>query len=204
MQGINHIISNTCSAVLVGEGIFALNDFLEHFTGNNLPFYNNLRYVCIHTIDFLVPHTESTVFLCLWWTVAAFLFYLGSLLPDCDTKKSIIGRKLYIPVEHRTWTHTLWFPLSIFAVSLFAPVLFYLSAGYILHLFWDNLSVGGVCFLYPLSKYRHYGNNGAKMKKHHVIKLYRTGKVSEGVVIGILIAITLISLIYMFIKLFVK
>lgn len=201
MQGRNHIISNTCSAVLGAESLFLLKNIMDNFDYINYPFYENVRTAYDNIINFLIPNTTSTVFLCLWWLGIILLFYLGTLLPDCDTEKSIIGRVFYIPVEHRTWTHAVWFPLIIFVCSIWVPVLFYLGMGYLLHLLWDNLSVGGVCFLYPISKYKHYGNTGAKIKRGHWLRLYRTGKVSEGIIIGILITLTVAISVYIFMNL---
>lgn len=200
-QGINHIISNTCSMILGTGGLLLLKNTMDAHVHTNFLFYNNLKVVCDGVFKFLMPNTESTILLCFWWAAVIALFYLGTLLPDCDTQKSIIGRIIYIPVEHRTWTHAIWFPLIIFICSIWVPVLFYLGVGYLLHLFWDSLSVGGVCFLYPFSKYKHYGNSGAKIKKGHWLRLYRTGKMSEGIIIGILIVLTIGVSIYTFVNL---
>lgn len=200
MQGVNHIIANTCSGILGAECLFLFKNILAPKYTDFIP-YINPTTVYDNIIDFLTPDTTSVTMVCIWWTIAVVLFYLGTLLPDCDSKKSIIGRIIYIPVEHRTWTHTIWIPLCIFICSIWLPILFYFGAGYLLHLLWDNLSVGGVCFLYPINGYKHYGNTGAKVKQGHWLKLYRTGKVSEGIVVGVLVVTTIFVSIYMFMNL---
>lgn len=190
MQGTNHIISNTCSIVLSAECLFLVKDI----TIKSVPVIHNL---CESILNIMTPHTTSTILLCAWWAGAVFLFYLGTLFPDCDSKNSILGRVFHIPVEHRTWTHAIWLPIILLICSFWVPILSYFCVGYFLHLFWDNLSVGGVCFLYPITKYKHYGNTSAKIKRGHLIKLYRTGKISEYIVVGILIAVTIAVTIYM-------
>lgn len=103
---------------------------------------------------------------------------LGALLPDIDSKTSILGRYFHLPVEHRTWTHSL-FALILLLPSLWAGLFGrWVWIGYLLHLLFDNLSAGGVCFRYPFETYRVYPN-GAKVKPHHWCKCYHTGKSSE-------------------------
>ena len=95
---------------------------------------------------------------------------IGSLLPDIDTPKSKIGRKVPVTshllgffIGHRTLFHSLAVPvfLSILtfwvkrmgSVSLF-PVLFLVGSvtlGYILHIILDSFTKEGVPLLYPFS-----------------------------------------------------
>lgn len=192
MRGVNHIVVNTCSAVLGTECLISLKNISNTEIFDVKKTYNTI-------INFLTPNTDNILTMCLWWIGAIILFYLGTLLPDCDNRASILGRFVYIPVEHRTWTHTIWQPLIIFIISMWIPISFYLGAGYLLHLLWDNISVGGVCFCYPLSKYRHYGTNGAKIKKRHWFKLYRTGGISEYVIVIVSIVVTIVVTICMFV-----
>ena len=35
---------------------------------------------------------------------------IGSVAPDIDSERSLVGRHIHLPVEHRTITHALWIP----------------------------------------------------------------------------------------------
>lgn len=118
-------------------------------------------------------------------------FYVGTLLPDIDSERSLLGRHLHLPFEHRTWTHAIWFPLVFFITGFVFPSMWWLTLGYVLHLFWDALSRGGVCWFYPFSRYISY-DSGAKVKAHHRLKLYRVGSMSEYVLTGGLVVIAVV------------
>ena len=115
-------------------------------------------------------------------------FILGSLLPDIDCPTSTLGRIIYIPVEHRTWTHTIWFVIAFGIGSIWFRPLIWLALGFFLHLFWDNFSRTGICFIYPIIKKR----------KHHPLKLYKSGSVSELVVVGCVFGFTCLSVFGIF------
>lgn len=125
-----------------------------------------------------------------WCGICFFLFWLGSLLPDIDSEVSTLGKHFHLPLEHRTWTHSIWFliPLGVFA--WYHPFGRWLFAGYFLHLIFDSVSVAGICFFYPFQKYRKYGS-GAFVAKNHRIKLYRSGKISEGVFVVFMVCLFL-------------
>lgn len=186
MLGKNHIISNTCTLLLMASGVMVgrqldattiLNQWIVTVTTGIYNFIVEPQY-----LPALVVIPLSIIF-----------FYFGTLLPDIDSETSILGRYIHVPIEHRTWTHTLWIVIIFVFIGLtFRPIL-WLAVGYLLHLFWDNLSVGGVCFLYPMVGYRTYGR-GAKIKKGHILKVYRVGSASEYVVITVLIMTTLFTL----------
>ena len=117
--------------------------------------------------------------------LALFLFLVGCLLPDIDTGTSILGRKVRLPVEHRTWTHALWGPAALFAIAWFFWVpAAWVGLGWLNHLFFDNLSVQGVCWLYPVPGYVEF-DSGAKIKRGHWLKLYKTAQASEYVVVAV-------------------
>lgn len=88
--------------------------------------------------------------------------YIGSLLPDIDTKSKIsymVG--FCLPIKHRTVTHSLMFAML---VGLLGCFLSYgtgigLCAGILTHLFLDSLTGRGVPLFYPFNK-RRYGING--------------------------------------------
>lgn len=120
------------------------------------------------------------------------LFLLGTLLPDCDTKTSLLGRYFCLPFEHHTWTHTVYACIAFGFFSIWYQSLFWILAGYVLHLFWDSFSACGVCWFYKLfSDYREYPS-GARVKKGHKCKLYRTGKNSEYVLLAVLVTTSVI------------
>lgn len=109
-------------------------------------------------------------------------FTLGLLLPDCDTKNSILGRHFHLPFEHRTWTHAIWFPLILVLAAYWTKTVFFLwiAAGWMVHLFQDSFSAMGDCFLYPITGYREYPS-GARVKKGRHLSLYHNNATSEKV-----------------------
>lgn len=124
--------------------------------------------------DFSIGEHAVTV------AVGMIFYFIGTILPDIDTPSSLAGRYVYIPVKHHGLTHTIWF-LLIFVLCGFAfPEFWFLAAGVFVHLWMDSLSRAGVCWFYPISKYIRY-NNGAFVKRHHFVWLYRTNEVSETV-----------------------
>ena len=190
MMGKNHIISSTCTLLLGGGVLYQANSY----TGT---YETEVHFVLNRILDFLnhpFNKTESFYIIKLaTYVFFAFLFYyIGSLLPDIDSENSLLGRYFHIPMEHRTWTHTIYFPILILVISFVWPIFFWLFFGIMTHLFWDSLSFGGVCFLNPVTGYRKYGK--AKVKKKHILKLYRSGKPSEYVVVTILVMVTIFSL----------
>lgn len=131
---------------------------------------------------------------------------LGSLLPDIDSKNSILGR--YVPfmediVGHRGITHTIWVVLLFFVGAYFSGNLFVwmVAFGYFFHLLQDSFSRQGVAWLYPLGKgYRSYGN--AKIKEGFHIPLYRVDSVTEYIIVGIFLVLLGWSVFKWFIVLF--
>ncbi len=173
MTGKSHLLCNASVAVATGSLLWRSCQYPDASAFNQA--FGEFFYV---VAEFLQGDHMSPMWL--WWTLAAFLFVLGTLLPDCDTKSSMIGRVFHLPFEHRTWTHTIWALALCYAFACFVQVGFYLFAGYALHLIFDAFSYGGICWFYPLSRYRTYPN-GARVKKRHVFRLYRTGQRSEGI-----------------------
>ena len=189
--GVNHVVMNVASAVVSIETICVL-----HKVTYTVSFFKQNEFIVNETwtnvLSYLCPYALFTQVFWIWFVGVLLLFLIGTLLPDIDSKKSLFGRIVHIPVKHRTWTHTIWFPVLIFVGSIWYSPLFYLGAGYILHLFWDSLSAGGVCYFYPISRYRTYGSNGAFVKCKHNVKLYHTGKSSEIVVVSVFLLITVV------------
>ena len=86
--------------------------------------------------------------------------FLGSLIPDIDNPKSILGN-LFYPISflinkligHRTYTHDpiLWIPLAI-VLTIKYPLLFGFFWGYIGHIFLDSLTTKGIPVAYFFHK----------------------------------------------------
>lgn len=179
------MIVNTCS-------LFALESSFLFFDNFYYGMGNDVIKTGFHAItDYALP--ETSVFYSL---LAVVLFYLGTLLPDIDSENSMLGKYIHLPIEHRVWTHAIYIPLLFLIGSYWVRVLFWLSLGYLLHLFWDAFSYCGVCFFYPISSYRRFGNTGAKVKKKHILKVYRAGKPSEYVVVTIIVLLTIGLLVW--------
>lgn len=108
------------------------------------------------------------------------LYALGSVLPDADHPYSPIGKRLHVPVAHRTWLHAIYVPALLLLAGIRIRCLFWLGMGYLLHLFWDSFSRSGIHWFYP-----HKGK--------HRLKLYYTGQASEYVFVTLacLLAATL-------------
>jgi len=183
MTSASHVIVNVSSAAVTTNVLFYT---AFSYTG---PFAENVKrasFIIMHY--FSSSHTFSPV---VYWILAVSFFLVGSILPDIDSDKSMISKLLHfhLPIEHRTWTHTLLIPVLIcFSCLWFQPLLF-LGIAYMLHLIWDGISFGGVCFFYPFETYACYGS-GAKVKKGHKLKVYRTGRASEFVLLGMVITLT--------------
>lgn len=134
---------------------------------------------------------------------------IASLLPDIDEPKSIIGKKLPRLSKlinkggHRNFTHTLWIPLALLILWLFAPsfiqpVIMGIFLGYTLHLIEDSFSVRGILWLYPLTQWETNKTTGMPYKKgHHLYKAYyRTGSKKESIIRTVaLFVLIIVSLI---------
>lgn len=179
-MGKNHIVTNVCTGLWLSTGFI----WSQTYDGK---FEVQIQTIRGHILDYLKPQTIIPIWVFI--PICLLLFLLGTCLPDADKRNSIIGRFLYIPVRHRTWTHAVWIPTAILIGSFACHILFWVWLGYILHLFWDSLSYCGVCYFYPISNYRRYGN-GAQVKKKHIFKLYRAGQGSEYALVGVVMTIT--------------
>ena len=125
---------------------------------------------------------------------------IGSLLPDIDNKRSILGKYVHLNIKHRTWTHSIWAVIGLFLIAnlqsyfILKSFLQGMLFGYVCHLIMDKFSRAGVCLFYPFTNYIYY-DNGAFIAKNHKLKLYRTGGISEYVFTGIFYVV-LFLLIY--------
>ena len=172
MMGKGHMISNvalgTTCVVALAANMSEENAITKSMLSTLFPeeivfgFQNGIYY-------------NAIVFL----SLAIFAFVVGTFLPDIDRKQSVAGKVLYIPLEHRTWTHSIWAVLLFTVMSFGISVFRFLLLGYVLHIWMDSFSAAGVCFFYPFVKYRKYGNR-AFVAPHHKLKLYHTNMPSEG------------------------
>lgn len=91
-----------------------------------------------------------------WIVVATGCLIVGGYLPDIDSKSSTLGRYVHVPLRHRGWTHSNWFVLAIFALSLFDPTHLspWLMLGVISHDLSDELSQAGRVHWYPFTSYK--------------------------------------------------
>lgn len=168
MVGRNHVIANYASLGALACGVHALSKSVGLLGSIGL----KIRFLANPFIDIL-PSIA-------WCAAGLVLFTLGTLLPDIDSKGSTLGRYVHLPVRHRTITHTFWIVLLLGILSLKVGLLFWLTLGYFLHIFWDSFSNAGIAWFWPLSRYIHYPN-GAVVKKGFRWKLYKTGEASETV-----------------------
>ena len=91
--------------------------------------------------------------------IAVVLSAIYSLLPDIDHPHSKLGK--YIPIlphliEHRTYTHTVWFCLitSLPFVFISIPLFVCCLAAGLSHLALDSLTLSGIRPLIPLHGFR--------------------------------------------------
>lgn len=179
MQGKNHLVTSTGTVLLIDSGFY----LLRQFTAADVSWIHNICGLYENIKNWFLD--SGILPMVLFVPICVILFYLGVLFPDVDNEKSMLGRYVHIPLEHRTWTHAVWIPVVFFLISLRYRMWFWFSFGYFLHLLQDSLSVMGVCFLYPVSKYRKYPS-GAKVKKNHRFHLYKNHQPSEYIVSGVM------------------
>ena len=74
-------------------------------------------------------------------------FFIGTLFPDADNKKSMLGRIIHIPVRHRTWLHAAYLYLGCLFLGAFHPAFLWFALGAFVHLFWDSFSAISSAFL---------------------------------------------------------
>lgn len=179
MRDSNHIVMGVATAVVLTESHLLLQSCSE----------NTLAYRLSSGIQHIITDTGLPMWF--YFFIGISLYLLGVILPDVDSPYSMIGKKLHVPVEHRTWLHSIWFAL-IFAVgSIWVRVLCFLSFGIVVHLFFDSFSRSGIQWFYPFPLRRKWGK-----KSSHILKLYHTSQVSEYVFVGVVILLTVIYSVF--------
>lgn len=182
MTGRSHIAVGVCAL----EHLYVANELV------NRAGISQLTALQQGLQDYLGLPVPSVKGMCIY--MAAYL--IGNLLPDIDNPDSTLGRFIHIPVGHRTWLHAIYLYLLVAVIGMDFPVFAWMVLGVVVHLFWDSFSVCGNCWFYKmLSDYRVYPD-GAKIKKGHKLKLYRTGEWSEYLLVAIIVMVSVGSFIW--------
>ncbi|MDD4877739.1 MAG: metal-dependent hydrolase [Candidatus Nanoarchaeia archaeon] len=96
----------------------------------------------------------------------AFIFLFASILPDIDTTKSVIGKRLWpvssflsIFTRHRGFFHTIWIPLAAFGIGFYFNIGLFaaFTMGYLVHLLSDAMTSEGISLFSPVLKRRTKG-----------------------------------------------
>ncbi|MEK6864690.1 MAG: metal-dependent hydrolase [Nanoarchaeota archaeon] len=114
----------------------------------------------------------------------AAIFLFASVLPDIDTTKSVIGKRLW-PIssllilfsKHRGFFHTIWIPMAAYGIGFYfnQALCTAFALGYLVHIASDLMTSEGVSLFSPLSK-------------HHVRGFIKTGGALEYVFLVMLCA----------------
>lgn len=190
MKGVNHIITGVSAVIIADTGLRTFSYTLDSELYNIIA--NEMHWHLVADTESQLLYTAITAFV---YLINAAMFILGCLLPDCDQENSLMGRMLYVPVAHRTWTHTIWATGFFAVLGIGAACFYWLACGYFLHIFFDSLSKGGICWFYPISRYKKW-TSGAQVKKNHKIYLYRTGEMSETILVVITVIAAIATIIY--------
>lgn len=221
MMGKHHIITNISllvSAVSIVGACCSVSPSGSDI-GTGYGYIGVLNRICLWLFQPVLRVTDgngihlSLIFGLGYVSFLSLLFLFGTLLPDIDNKKSMLGRHMYLPLKHRTWTHTLWFAmlwlafryvllmfssyLEIHCICLWIVPVFqwfavgcvFVFLGYTGHLWMDTYSAQGVCWFYPFQTYKEYAS-GAVVKPKHKWKLYYTNKPSETWLVCFVVVLT--------------
>lgn len=145
--------------------------------------------------------TQDTAFVSiLALLLAVLLLSIGTLLPDIDSKSSLLGRFVHVSGPHRGFTHTDWVLITVFAVSLWGPtrLLFWLWLGMALHCSLDGLSTAGRVRFYPLGKYKLIPLSGGTfcvVRDGRHGALYRVGGTGEYVILVVTVALSVTAFV---------
>ena len=120
---------------------------------------------------------------------------IGSLYPDIDNSKSMLGRKIkpisYVVNKlfgHRGFIHTPFNLLCLMLLTMFPmflsnnyealPIAIGFAVGFASHLFLDSITKGGISFLYPFAK------------KRFNLTTIKTGGLGEYLVVAFILALS--------------
>lgn len=198
MMGKNHIVCTTAMVISLSCVHNTLYNIGVGLTSN----FWGLQADKLHFLSYIDSKLWSFIgiggalpILSPMFIVFLALVIFGTLCTDCDSKSSIIGHIVHIPVEHRTWLHAIWIPMVCLVFGYRFKILAWFGFGWLLHEFMDSFSAAGNAYLYPIVGYNKYGQ--AKIKKGiHNFKLYHTKKTSETIfticVVAICVAVGLV------------
>lgn len=193
MLGRTHAITTTSTGLLGIYGLYRLTESVSTDV-----WYGSLGH---KFVDMVGLNFELVGFPLVFALVVCTLGLLfGSLLPDIDSKRSILGR--YVPfveeiIGHRTYTHTIWVVAILSGAAYYFgyTFLWMIVLGYIMHIIQDSLSIQGVDWLYPFGKgYKSYAG-GASVKRGFHIGLYRVGGIIENI-IGVMMVLLMFYMVY--------
>lgn len=187
MLGKNHAISATSVAV-IGKLTYDYGVQNQWVPPTIQEFCNQVYQRAVQPLESLGIMNQV-----LLWSILFVPYIFGTLLPDVDSPNSLLGRWIYIPVEHRGATHTIWALGILVLATIGLPIVIPIAVGYFVHLWLDDLSRSGICWWYPISQYREY-NGGARVKKGFHLWIYRTGQPSEYVFVTLLVVTALLML----------
>lgn len=218
MMGKNHLIGGTALAVAGGAWLVRFKDpdfapaqagdawlasAIGLWPGDTLSWSEHLLSDWAQAVLNWVWPVATGVPAVLYGLAAVLLFWLGSLLPDIDSKSSMLGRRFHVPGPHHGITHTDWFLITLFLLSVpgATRVLVFLWLGAALHLFLDGLSRAGRVRFYPFGKHKVISfSDGTpcvvRSDKHR--GLYKVGNPSELVVLGVIVGLSACSVVSVF------
>lgn len=221
MMGKNHLIVGTAAAVagvswinVLADGTSSPAQFLDGLLswvlrlwpswlggfGDTVPAWaqHPISVGASWLVQWVMPEQLWSLGGVLYLILAVVLFWVGSLLPDIDSKSSLLGRHLHVPGPHHGFTHTNWFLaiLLLFALPGFTRVLFWLFLGALLHCLVDGMSKAGRVGFYPLSKHKIIAfpdGTPCVVTVGNRISLYKVGGISELVVLVVSVALCAFS-----------
>lgn len=147
-------------------------------------FQTHLLFSLILSIYFKEVFNLSLVFV--------LIAVISSSLPDIDTTRSWIGRRLKIisymlelAFKHRTLTHSIW-PILLFGFIFYLNnmkiITFGLLVGYSSHLLLDSFTIQGIQPLYPV--------------RYKIKGIFKTGGIFEKIIFYSMVILTIIYLTY--------
>lgn len=170
MMGRTHVSTTTFTGSALLYGLYT--------TSQSVTVNPQLNLYATQLIDYIgVPFDKmGYIKFIIWMTLCLLALAFGALLPDVDSKSSILGR--YVPwvqdtIGHRTFTHTIWMMAVLFGLAYYFNqfLLWMVVIGYLLHVLQDSFSKQGIQWLWPIKISR----------KNFNLRFYRVGGTLETV-----------------------
>lgn len=191
MMGRSHLVGSVAFSTIAIAGA----TWLERTDRSHLParipwsaeVESGLRQGATWFLTHVMPPGIDMVTLVWFVPIAIALMLFGSVLADADHDKSLVGRRLHIPVIHRGLTHTDWVLLGFGALVFVDPthVSSWFWLGLASHAFLDELSSAGRVHFYPFTRHKVITtpDGNQVVVKQNWKGLYKTGRPSEYVVL---------------------